>query len=120
MSNTGNIIKYFLNILDTVKLYHWTTTSYARHKASDKLHEKLSVLVDKFVEIYIGKYGRPLTLKNIDIGNYENFELYLKEIGQTLVELSLLLNKDFDQDFINLVAEIQGNINQTLYLFTLN
>jgi hypothetical protein len=44
-----------MTILDQIKLYHWQTLSYPRHKATDELHEELSSLVDKFVEVLHGR-----------------------------------------------------------------
>ncbi len=48
----------FLELLNTVKIYHWSTLTYATHKATDELHKKLSELVDSFIEIYIGHCSR--------------------------------------------------------------
>ena len=50
-----DITMIFLYILNTIKLFHWKTTSYALHKATDDLHGKLSGLVDSFVEVMLGK-----------------------------------------------------------------
>lgn len=44
---------YLLKMLDEIKVYHWKTNSYARHKTSDKLYSKLQPSVDKFVEMYL-------------------------------------------------------------------
>ena len=44
--------------LQQIKLLHWQTKSYARHKAYDDIYHSLGDLVDKFVEMYMGKYGR--------------------------------------------------------------
>ena len=35
------VVKVFLQILNTVKLYHWKTKSFAIHKATDELYSKL-------------------------------------------------------------------------------
>jgi DNA-binding ferritin-like protein len=45
----------FLKILNMIKLYHWKTTSYATHKATDELYSKLSDNVDHFIEVLLGK-----------------------------------------------------------------
>ncbi len=42
-------------MLNTIKLYHWKTTSYSEHKATDELHERLSGHIDTFVEVLLGK-----------------------------------------------------------------
>ena len=53
------IIQFFFTLRDQIKLYHWQTTSESRHKSTDAALEKLDDLIDSFVEVYIGKYGRP-------------------------------------------------------------
>jgi len=41
------------------RFLHWQTKSYAKHKAYGKFYDNLDDLIDKFVEVYMGKYGRP-------------------------------------------------------------
>ena len=59
MISPQEIAHLFFDIQVHIKLYHWMTTSYARHKASDQLLEELVPKVDKFIEILFGRYGRP-------------------------------------------------------------
>ena len=40
----------FLEILMMVKLFHWKTTSYATHQATDELYTKLNSNIDTFIE----------------------------------------------------------------------
>jgi len=49
------IVQKFLVLLNTVKLFHWKTTSFAAHKASDELYSSLNSNIDKFVEVLLGK-----------------------------------------------------------------
>jgi len=44
---------FLVKLLNEIKIYHWTTTVFARHETTDKLHEKLQSAVDKFVEMYL-------------------------------------------------------------------
>jgi hypothetical protein len=46
-----DIVHFFLDMLNTVLLFHWDTPSYAAHKATDHLYKNLSKLIDTFVEI---------------------------------------------------------------------
>jgi len=78
MSNTdtrGNALPlpcaYLLKLLNEVKLYHWTTLVYARHKSSDKLYKSLQPAVDAFVETYIAaaSTGGLLPSNSSDDGN---------------------------------------------------
>ena len=44
----------------TIKLYHWQTSSYPRHKATCDLLAAILPLIDTFVETYMGRYQRPV------------------------------------------------------------
>ena len=52
------IIQFFFTMRDQIKLYHWSTVSYARHKATDEVIERLDKNIDRFTEVFIGKYSR--------------------------------------------------------------
>jgi hypothetical protein len=53
-TGTGKVIVEFMEILNTIKLYHWNTTNYGHHIASNELYEKLSALIDHYIEMMIG------------------------------------------------------------------
>lgn len=53
-----HITEYFLGILGQIKMFHWATMSYATHKALDDFHGALADLVDRFVEVYIGRFKK--------------------------------------------------------------
>ena len=121
---SGQIVNLMLTLRNQVKIYHWETMQFARHKATDELVEKLDGNIDKFVEVYIGKYGRPiLTAKTgrIQIRNYNDTEapvLLQEAIAWLTTSLPTLLGKG-DTDLLNIRDEILADLNQTLYLFTL-
>lgn len=114
-----------LTLRNQIKIYHWQTLSFPRHKATDDLVGKLDENIDKFVEVYIGKYGRfNLTGKTskIHIRNFQD-----KQAGQLLDDaISWMTNvlpkhlKHTDTDLLNIRDEIVGDLNQTKYLFTLH
>ena len=119
----ASIIHDFLEFSAQVKLYHWQTKIYARHVASDKLFGEINELIDKFIEIYIGKNGRPTlstkqnTLK-LDNFNDEAMVAYLQKwIRYFQDKLPEMLDKK-DTDLINIRDEMMGLLNNTLYLFT--
>uniref|UniRef100_A0A6C0KCT9 Uncharacterized protein n=1 Tax=viral metagenome TaxID=1070528 RepID=A0A6C0KCT9_9ZZZZ len=113
-----------LTLRNQVKIYHWETKNFARHKATDDLVDKLDGNIDKFVEVYIGKYGRPnLTARtgSIRIRNFRDREapiLLQQAIDWLSTKLPKLL-KSTDTDLLNIRDEILADLNQTLYLFTL-
>jgi hypothetical protein len=116
----AELIKAFLEFQAQIKLYHWQTKSYPRHIASDKLHTDMSALVDRFVEVMVGRYERPKGGATFKIE-----ELSKKGATQYLMGWRNFLQNDFpvaptDTELMNLRDEMLAAINQTLYLFSLN
>ena len=118
-------IHFLLNLRNQLKLYHWQTRVYSRHVAVDKVLETLDTLIDSYVEIYIGKYGRPklsgadavIRLYNLsEAGATKLVNAAAKYIMGPLVKG---LKAGVDTDLINLRDEMLANLNQLLYLFTL-
>ncbi len=73
----------FLEILLMVKLYHWKTTSYATHKATDELYTKLNESIDSFIEVLLGKSGTRTDLmgnKNIRLVDLSSSESLKREV----------------------------------------
>lgn len=121
----SELVKMFLEMLTTIKLYHWNTHSYSRHKATDELHEKLSELVDQFVEVMQGKMFTPNRIRTInsEILAYTP-ETKMKMVDKILFYIEQLqnLNNLFsttkDSDLLNIRDEMLSNLNQFLYLFS--
>lgn len=118
-------IHFFLHLRDQIKLYHWQTRVYSRHIATDKVLEKLEASIDSYVEIYIGKYGRPkvsgknatITLQNLtEAGAVRVVNSAIKYLQGPLTKT---LKPGVDADLMNIRDEIVGDLNQLLYLFTL-
>ncbi len=62
----GKIVSVFLTYKNNIKIYHWQTKSYSRHKASDELEGSLSDKIDKFIETLQGSRNTRLSV-NTDI-----------------------------------------------------
>lgn len=118
----------FLEMLLMIKLFHWKTFSYATHKATDQLYEKLNENMDSFIEILLGKTGLRTNLMNIknikliDLKNKDelknkimNFKIYLMNLNDNKA-MKLMLNTDL----YNIRDTILGDLNQFLYLLTFN
>lgn len=117
-------ISFFFQLRTQLKLYHWQTRMYSRHKASDEVLEKLDELIDKYVEIYIGKYGRPKLDSSTNTTTVQNLSeaSILKYIHKYIAYMNEPLVKRLkasDTDLVNLRDEMVGELNQLLYLFTL-
>ena len=94
-----SLILHFLEFQNMIKLYHWMTLSYARHKASDQLFSELSENIDKFVETYIGIYGRPKFTKK---------------------ELTTSFTIHNDKDIISCLDDFNNYLKTTIFNFISN
>jgi len=116
-----------LFILNQLRLFHWQTNSFAQHEAFGKIYDELNDLIDMFVEVYIGKYGRTFNFS----GGYES-KLYdysdsnVAEFVEKTVEYltNNLLSQDeynpaTNSDLYNLRDEMLAQINKLKYLLTL-
>jgi hypothetical protein len=109
-----------------VKLFHWKTTSYATHKATDDLYTKLNDNVDGFIEILLGKSGSRIDLignkqiKLIDLSNQEAFKREIEAFKGYLVSLNdnKAMQTMSNTDLFNIRDTILGDLNQILYLLT--
>jgi hypothetical protein len=124
----------FLELLNTIKIYHWTTLSYPTHKATDELHGKISTLVDSFIEIYIGHCSRgkgagaglPVfrfrTAKDACISFCEckSLDVFCKVLDDNIIHLEGLTKKlDGYTDLVNIRDEMVGALAHALYLLRL-
>ena len=113
------VVTVFLEMLLMIKLYHWKTTSYAVHKATDELYGKLNENIDQFIEILLGKTGGGrLELTNqthsrmINVFSLPSLQIEVEGFKKYLVHLPLL------NDLANIRDDILGNLNQFLYLLS--
>jgi hypothetical protein len=127
----------FLELLNTIKIYHWSTLSYPTHKATDELHGKLSELVDSFIEIYIGHCARggrgagagagvPVFKfksekdASIEFCECKSPDAFCKVLDDNIVHLEGLTERlNGYTDLMNIRDEMVGALAQALYLLRL-
>jgi len=119
----SRIVQTFLEMLNTVKLYHWKMHSFAQHKATDELYAKLNENIDTFVEILLGKDESRVKMvekriRFIDAENTKDFKGRIYEYREFLIDISKYFDAKRDTDLLNVRDEILGHINQFLYLMT--
>ena len=120
------IATMFLQMLNTVKLFHWKTTSFAQHKATDELYSNLNENIDTFIEIMLGKTGGRINLagkKSIPLLDYSNVGDFTREVEKYKLFLINMTNDSKmniinNSDLMNVRDEILGNLNQFTYLLT--
>ncbi len=123
--NSQEYVNYITKIFFTIKfinkLYHWNTTSYPRHIASDRFDDVLESLVDKFMEVFIGRYQIKPLIHKLQIEdvylNDKGIETAYKQVRDVLLEMQKYI---LDSDLLNIRDELVAEINKNLYLFTLN
>ena len=125
-----HIVIKFLEILNTVKLYHWKTYTYATHQATNEFHEKLGTNIDTFVEALLGKgtgkYGDRINLsktKSIPLKDFSSIKDFKREITNfskylTSLNSTPLFKDPTSSDLLTIRDEILKDVNQFLYLLT--
>jgi DNA-binding ferritin-like protein len=118
-------IHFFFQMREQIKLYHWQTKSYSRHKATDGVIDTLDEHIDKYVEVYMGKYGRPRLTARTNTVKLQNMSeaSIVKFIKACINVLTNDLTKGLkptDTDLLNLRDEMLAELDQLLYLFSLH
>lgn len=118
-----NIILTFLEMLNTIKLYHWKTHSYATHKATDELYKDLNDSIDEFVEVFLGKDGRRVNLSNVknmkikDFNSLNDFKKNIEFYKNFLIQLDIV-NITNNSDLFSIRDDILSHLNKFTYLIT--
>lgn len=97
--------------------------NYANHKATNKLYEKLSDLIDSFVEKYMGAFSRPVLKSgtNIPIQNMTKTK-YMRLLRSAQEYLRSDVQKIIAKhsELLNIRDEILSELDQALYMATLS
>lgn len=110
----GKFIGTLFQSRDMMHIAHLQTTSFAEHKALNAYYDGILELTDSFSEAYFGKYKRTEIVipesKNIDSVNH------LKEL-MAILETERI---NYPSELQNIIDEMLGLVDKTLYLLTLN
>jgi hypothetical protein len=114
------IVMQLVQMEQQMRIFHWQTKSYARHKAFGKIYSNLGDLIDTFAEAWMGRNGRvrvtgPIELQ--DIGG--DVESIVDGYIDTLISMTDTLDPQRDTDLLNIRDEILGEFNRLKYLLTL-
>ena len=114
--SVSNVLPVLLQYQLLLKMYHWQTHSYARHKASDELYDQLSAFIDQLVE-----YGTSTTRLTINPQTIELYNMkdevafpFLEKLADMLDELVIK-----DKGLKARRDDLIGYIHQAMYLFNL-
>jgi hypothetical protein len=116
------LVSPLIKIQEQLRIFHWQSTTFAQHKAFGKAYEDLGDLVDDFVEVYMGKYGKlkaKLTY-NIELDNFsDNYVEYVDNYISYLTGINSELDATKDTDLLNIRDEMLAVLNRLKYLLTL-
>ena len=119
----SHIVKIFMEMLQTIKLYHWKTRSYAQHKATDELYKELNKKIDEFIEVLLGKDQSRIKMieKRIDLldaNNTREIKERIYEYREFLTDMNIWFDNSRDSDLLSIRDDILASLNQFLYLLT--
>jgi hypothetical protein len=115
------IASKLIEIQVQLKFLHWQTKSYARHQAYGMAYDGLDDLIDSFVEVFMGKYGRvPAMPMKVFNRNEKDVMTFIDETIGYLISLSNELDPNGDSDLLNVRDEMLALFNKLRYLLTLN
>ena len=77
------IASKLVQVQTQIRFYHWQTKSYARHQAYGGTYDAMDDLIDSFVEVLMGKYGRvPAISFEIVNSNTKDINSFIEETVQ--------------------------------------
>jgi len=117
------LVKFFFVLQNSIRMYHWQTTSYSRHIATDTLLTGLAPLIDRFMEVYQGRYGKLSYHGEVNCG----FLTISDSTAPEVIKESIAFLKGLEQaqsklradnELLNIRDEMVASLQQTLYLMT--
>jgi DNA-binding ferritin-like protein len=118
------LVTNLLTLHNQLKIHHWQTKSYAEHQALGSAYDEFTDLIDEFIEVLMGKYGRVKSESGfkIELSNYEDLstvDFVDKYIDYLITEVPKGLEVEKDTDLLNIRDEMLGTLNKLKYLLTL-
>lgn len=119
------LVKFFFTLQNSIRMYHWQTNTYSRHIATDTLLTGLNLLIDRFMEVFQGRYGKVSFSGEMACG----FLTLTDRTAPEMIKESIAFLKGLetsqkgtklkgDPELLNIRDEIVSSLQQTLYLFT--
>jgi len=112
MENCALFLATLLHSATNTHFFHFTTDSYAKHKALAKYYDGIVGLVDSFAESYMGKYGKLTSFPSVyhqpkePLKYMESLQKFVADARQDLPQ---------DSELQNIIDEIADLINTTTY-----
>jgi hypothetical protein len=122
MKNVSEVVAGLQELFNQVKYFHWQTKSLAQHESLGDAFDDLEDLIDDFVEVAMGKYGRPST-KNQKLEMFDLEDVNIMDwatgVVDYLISFDDVLDETQDTDLLNIRDEMMAVFNKVKYLLTL-
>ena len=105
---------------EQLHLFHWQTTSYAKHKALGKMYEYVQDFKDGIVEKLMGYTGKRPGAYKIEPLTDCTAEQCVSDIMSFATSLKMYGEKNAYHDVCNLADALSGEAAKTKYLLTLS
>jgi len=109
----GKFIGTLFQSRDMMHLTHLDTTSFAEHKALNAYYDSILELTDSFTEKYFGRN------KRVEIVIPESKKMSAVDHMKTMQKTIEAERESYPSDLQNIMDEMLGLVNETLYLLTL-
>lgn len=110
----GKFIGILFNSRDAMHIAHLQTTSFAEHKALNAYYDGILELTDTFTEAYFGANKRVEII--IPEAKVLDSTTHLKEL-RSILDTE---RNNYPSELQNIIDEMLGLVDKTLYLLTLN
>jgi DNA-binding ferritin-like protein len=117
-----NFVSTLLTITNQLHIYHWQTTSGFHHDKFGEAYDNLDGLLDRFVEVFMGKNGRITSKEGFDLQLSNITEINPVDFINKMIDF--LTNdlpkalKEEDTDLLNIRDEMLAELNKLKYLIT--
>jgi hypothetical protein len=122
MKNVSEVVSGLQELFNQVKYFHWQTKSLAQHEALGDAFDDLEDLIDEFVEVAMGKYGRPSTKnQKLEMFDFDDVDImeWTTGVVDYLISFDDILDDVEDTDLLNIRDEMMAVFNRVKYLLTL-
>lgn len=119
------LVAWVLQAQCLLRMYHWSTTSYARHMATDELLERLDSLGDQMVEMHLGcpDVGRPAAgtqhQLRLTVPDDEGAVQMLQDMEASLSDPNIMGDGAEDVGLVSVRDELLSALGRARYLFGL-
>jgi len=110
----GKFIGTLFHSRDAMHIAHLQTTSFAEHKALNGYYDSILDLTDTFTEAYFGHAKRVEII--IPEAKVADSTTHLKEL-KSILDTE---RNNYPSELQNIIDEMLGLVDKTLYLLTLN